>query len=127
MSFNNNEIPAGNNTSPSDQTIALYCRSATKSNYAIDSQKNQLIRFANQNGYTSLSWYVDVGESGAILYRPAMNRLIEDIKSGEIGIVATVSADCIARGFNGLAEWVHLLEEYGARCFAADSRDHELA
>ena len=99
---------------------ALYCRTAQQCDYGIDSQKERLTRFANENGYSNTAWYIDNGESGTTLDRPAMKRLIEDIREGVIHTVVVTGCDRIARGFATMAAWVRLLQETDARCISSD-------
>jgi len=100
--------------------VALYCRSATENELAIERQKDQLLRYVRQTGYDCLSWYIDNGESGLSLDRPAMKRLLADIASGEIDIVVVAKPDRIARDMTIFSEFIEFLREYDVRCVSAD-------
>jgi DNA invertase Pin-like site-specific DNA recombinase len=104
--------------------VALYCRAATQNKPAIDRQKEQLARFVAQLGYTDYVWYIDIGESGFALDRPELNLLREDIVSGQVDMVVTVTTDRIAYGFYALMKWMRLMDSYGVKCFSVDSREH---
>ena len=105
---------------------ALYCRSAADNENAIKSQKEQLLRCVNKKGLTNLSWYIDNGASGNTLIRPAMIRLIADIKFGEISAVVVTSADRISRNMIALSEWVRFARENDVLCVSADTDEREL-
>ena len=100
--------------------VALYCRSATENESAIERQRDQLLRYVRQTGYDRLSWYIDNGESGLTLDRPAMKRLLADIASGEIDIVVVAKSDRIARDMTIFAEFVEYSSEYSVQCVSAD-------
>ena len=99
---------------------ALYCRTAQQFDFGIERQKERLTRFANENGFSNTSWYIDNGESGATLDRPAMKQLIEDIRVGVVQTVVVTGCDRIARDFATMAEWVRLLQESDVRCISSD-------
>ena len=92
---------------------ALYCRTATQDDFAMEHQKERLLHFANENGYTDTVFYIDNGENGSTLNRPAMERLISDICSGKVTRVIAASADRIARGTKPWCEWVMLRKKFG--------------
>jgi DNA invertase Pin-like site-specific DNA recombinase len=46
-----------------------------------DQQKQAIIQYSAEHGYTILEWYVDFGESGTTFSeRPAFNRLLQDVE-----------------------------------------------
>ena len=104
---------------------ALYCRSARQSDHAIGTQKEWLMRFANQTGHTNLKWYIDNGGDGLTLNRPAMNTLMEDIESGTVATVAVTSVDRISRSLVVLAEWMRFLDTHDVRYCAVDSGEND--
>jgi len=99
-----------------EPVTALYCRSAIQDSVAIEKQKNRLACYSEENGYTNISWYIDDGESGLTLDRPAMKRLIDDIHSGEIKTVIVTKSDRIARGMDAMCEWIMLLKGLDVQC-----------
>jgi len=105
---------------------ALYCRTATHDDFAIENQKRHLVDFAEENGFWDYDWYVDNGKSGATLTRPAMNRLISDIRSGKVKTVIVTHADRIARGTEPMSEWVMLLNGLDVRFLTVDSGEDGL-
>ena len=90
--LNNNNSNTAVALKPADSKIALYCRAARKNDHAIKEQKLWLSRFIRQTGYKNPRWYFDNGEGGRTLDRPAMNALMEDIKTGAVDTVAVVLA-----------------------------------
>lgn len=104
---------------------ALYCRTAVSSNpletSGIEAQKHRLLKYAKENGYTNPVLYIDNGESGSRLNRPAMKRLIADIKSSVVKTVIVTSADRIARSIRPMVEWVGLFKgKQDLRCISVD-------
>jgi len=105
---------------------ALYCRTAVQDSFAIEHQKDRLLRFAKENGYTNVAWYIDNGEKGNTLNRPAMERLIADIKLGKVNTVIVTGIDRIARGILPFAEWQRLFQERDAKCITLDTGGQDL-
>jgi DNA invertase Pin-like site-specific DNA recombinase len=110
---------------PADSKIALYCRAARENNHAIKEQKLWLSRFARQTGYKNPKFYIDNGENGMTLDRPAMAALMADIKSGAVDTVAVTSVDRISRGFLTLAEWMRFCNEHNVRCISVESGEFD--
>ena len=71
---------------------ALYCRLSRDDELNGDSnsivnQKAILKKYADDNGFRNIRFYVDDGVSGTTFDRPDFNRLIADVESGQIGTV----------------------------------------
>ena len=105
---------------------ALYCRTAQQSNLGIEKQKEWLSRFAEENDYHNLSWYIDDGESGTTLKRPATERLIMDIQAGEVQTVIVTSASRIARNTALMYDWFRILRDAGVPCLSLDCGGQEI-
>ena len=103
-------------SSATGRKTALYCRTAAMCDFAIRGQEERLRLYVKENNYDNISSYIDNGESGASLNRPAMNRLIADIQSGEVETVIAISEDRFARGIAPLAQWVRILEKTNVEC-----------
>jgi len=72
------------------KTAAIYIRVSTDEQiegYSIDSQKDKLRAYCAARGYTLVGEYVDPGFSGSTTNRPALQRLIVDIKGIDCVIV----------------------------------------
>jgi DNA invertase Pin-like site-specific DNA recombinase len=126
--LNNNLSNTAATHQPSDTRAALYCRAARDNDHAIKEQKMWLSRYARKIGYKNPKWYIDNGEDGRTLERPAMNALMEDIKSGVVNAVAVTSVDRISRGFSDLAEWMRFCNVHNVRYISVESGEfNELA
>ena len=87
-----------------EKRTALYCRlSKDDGNFgessSIQTQKEMLTRYANDNGFQNISFYIDDGYTGTNFNRPDFQRLISDIESGEIETLITKD-DCVKIGLN---------------------------
>ena len=60
-------------------------------------QKQMLEDYANKHGFTNIVHFTDDGWSGASFNRPAWNRLVEGVKSGEITTVIAKDLSRIGR------------------------------
>ena len=56
---------------------------------SIETQKTYLKRYANQNKYDNIKFYIDDGHSGANFERPGFITLKEDIEDNQVSIVIT--------------------------------------
>ena len=50
-------------------------------------QKAILKKYAEDNGFRNIEFYVDDGVSGTTFDRPDFNRMIADVESGRIGTI----------------------------------------
>ena len=71
---------------------ALYCRLSRDDELAGDSnsivnQKAILKKYAEDNGFRNIEFYVDDGVSGTTFDRPDFNRMIADVESGRVGTI----------------------------------------
>ncbi|MDR1051136.1 MAG: recombinase family protein [Deltaproteobacteria bacterium] len=94
---------------------AVYCRPAIHDEIAVARQERRCREFAAGHGYEIVKTYRDCGVSGVTLVRPAMSKLIADIKTGTIGAVITQDIARIARNFALVSEWLELLRAYGVK------------
>lgn len=83
---------------------ALYCRLSKDDDIqgeslSIQSQKETLSFFANQNGWKIVETYIDDGYSGVNFERPAFQRMIADIEAGRIDIVMTKDLSRLGRDY----------------------------
>lgn len=66
------------------------------------------------NGWECLpEQYDDGGLSGSSLDRPALDRLLEDIKSGKINCVVVYNVDRLSRSQRDLSRFMEAFDEYG--------------
>ena len=65
--------------------------------YSIDAQKEFLVSYAKAKEFTEYKFYIDGGFSGKNLERPAIVRLINDVKNHKIDCVIVFKLDRISR------------------------------
>lgn len=83
---------------------ALYCRlskddGTNVDSMSIQSQKDMLSRYAEDNGFTNCEFYVDDGFSGTNFRRPSFQKLIEDIEAEKIATVITKDLSRLGRNY----------------------------
>ncbi|WP_017548615.1 recombinase family protein [Salinicoccus carnicancri] len=91
---------------------ALYIRVSTKeqaeNGHSIAGQENRLRAFAEAKDLSNIEVYKDDGYSGASLNRPEMQRLIRDVKQGQISSILVYKLDRLSRSQK---DTLHLIEE----------------
>ncbi len=95
----------------------IYLRVSTeeqaKEGFSINAQKEKLTSYANINDWDIYDFYIDDGISGKnITDRPSINRLIEDVKSGNVNNVLIYKLDRLTRSVKDLINLIELFEEY---------------
>lgn len=78
----------------------LYARVSTDmqvEGYSIDAQKELLVNFAKSKEFDSYEFYIDGGFSGKDLNRPAIQKLINDVKNRNIDCIIVYKLDRISR------------------------------
>ena len=79
----------------------LYARVSTRgqvrSGYSLAQQREALTEYAAHIGYEVLEEVTDLGESGASLERPGMDRVRELVASGSVSVVLAQDLDRLAR------------------------------
>jgi site-specific DNA recombinase len=98
------------------KTAAIYTRVSSdqqKDNKTIGSQVEELLNFAEQQGYVVPDEYVfkDEGYSGAILVRPGLERVRDLSAEGQIQAVLIYSPDRLSRNY---AYQVVLIDEFSS-------------
>lgn len=97
--------------------IACYCRVSTENqieNYSIDEQRERLAAFCKAKGVNDTEFFVDAGWSGGNLERPAMRRMLEKIRLGEIQTVAVCKLDRLSRSQKDTLYLIEdVFEKYG--------------
>lgn len=82
--------------------VAIYCRVAGNGNaklkqIAIESQRQNLERFAAQKGITVVNCYEDVGYNGLTDDRPGLQQLMADAAAGSFDTVLVYKTDSLYR------------------------------
>lgn len=103
--------------------VALYCRVSTdeqaQRGYSIDNQRDRLVAYCHSQGWDHYELYIDDGYTGTNLNRPALQRLLSDVRRGQAKIVVVYKLDRLSRRQRDV---LHLLEdEFEARDVAFKS------
>ncbi len=80
---------------------ALYIRVSTdaqfEEGYSVDAQKEMLAAYCTTKGWKNYEFYIDGGFTGSNIERPAMQRLIDDVKQGLIFAIVVYKLDRLSR------------------------------
>ncbi len=83
------------------KTAAIYIRVSTdaqrEEGYSIDAQKEMLTAYCVSKGIKKYDYYIDGGFTGSNIDRPALTRLIDDIKNDKISCVIVYKLDRLSR------------------------------
>ena len=81
--------------------VFIYVRVSTqeqaREGYSIDEQTKRLKKYCEAMGWTVVMVYTDAGYSGADTNRPALQRMIRDVKAGKGDAVAVYKLDRLSR------------------------------
>jgi site-specific DNA recombinase len=98
--------------------VGLYARVSTeeqREGQTIDSQVEELRRFAQERGWLITGVYKDEGWSGSILARPELDRLRDDASKGSLNTVLINDVDRLARDVTHLGVIKRDLERRGVQ------------
>ena len=87
---------------------------------SIDSQRKIMQQFCEAKGFQSTGFYADDGFSGTNFDRPDFQKMITDIKRGEINLVIVKDLSRFARNAGGASLYTDMFEEYNVRFIAID-------
>ncbi len=87
-----------------DKITALYCRLSRDDELCGDSnsiknQKEILKKYAEENNFHNLHYYVDDGFSGTNFDRPAFQRLLAEVNDGKIGTIIVKDMSRLGRDY----------------------------
>jgi site-specific DNA recombinase len=102
------------------KTVAIYCRKSTEEGLdrefnSLDAQRQSCEHFAASQSHEG--WvispirYDDGGYSGSNTERPGIQRLLEDIDSGQVQVVAVYKIDRLSRSLNDFVTLLKRLED----------------
>ncbi len=106
---------------------ALYCRLSRDDELSGDSnsivnQKAILKKYAEDNGFRNLSFYVDDGVSGTTFDRPDFNRMIADVESGMVGTIIIKDMSRLGRDYLKVGYYTEIMfPEAGVRFIAINN------
>ena len=94
---------------------AVYARVSTdeqaKEGYSIDSQKDYIISFVKSQGWEIYDFYIDDGYSAKDLKRPAMQKMMSDVKSSRFDVVVFYKLDRLVRSVSDLDKLLQLFDK----------------
>jgi DNA invertase Pin-like site-specific DNA recombinase len=88
---------------------AIYTRLALADDTAIKAHERKLLDYAKRNGYGNCACYRDNGQSGLSPSRPSLQAMLDDVKSGGIGVVIVLDLARLSRNYWRLDEIVTAL------------------
>ena len=90
----------------------LYCRTANSDKSVLESQLKSLYQYGRMNGYEPNTEYCDWNESGLTLDRPSMQKLLADIRAGEVKRIIVKNLSRFSRNLFHINELNHLFCEH---------------
>ena len=87
-----------------NRITALYCRLSRDDllkgdSLSIQHQKDMLSKYAQDNGFSFIDYYVDDGYSGTNFDRPGFQKLITDVEDGKVGTVIVKDLSRLGREY----------------------------
>jgi len=110
-------------TSPAPVRCAIYTRKSTEEGLeqafnSLDAQREACAAYVmsqQHEGWTLLpEYYDDGGISGGTMERPAMQRLLGDVRDGKVDVIVVYKVDRLTRRLVDFAKIVEVLDEAGA-------------
>lgn len=104
------------------QICAIYTRKSTEERLdmafnSLDAQREgceaYILSQKSEGWVASVTEYDDGGYSGGTLERPALNRLLDDIRAGKINIVVVYKIDRLTRSLMDFAKLVEVFDAHG--------------
>ena len=111
----------------SDKITAIYCRLSrddelTGDSNSIVNQKAILNRYAKDQGFKNIQFFVDDGYSGANFKRPDWQRMIELVENDKVGIILAKDMSRIGRNYLEVGIYAEMLfPEHNVRFIAVNS------
>ena len=94
-----------------DKITALYCRLSNDDDLqgesnSITNQKAILLKYAQDNGFRNMQFYIDDGYSGTNFDRPDFQRMIADMENGRIGTIITKDLSRFGRNYIEVGQYI---------------------
>jgi len=96
-----------------EKKVAIYCRVARIDDVSLKRQMQAVIQFAVDKGYNGIYIYLDNGEGGHHVNRPAFTQLNNDMLAGKIQTVMVKDLSRIARNFILVDRWMKMADTLG--------------
>ncbi len=109
-----------------DLITALYCRLSNDDDLqgesnSITNQKAMLQKYAEDNGFRNVQFYIDDGYSGTNFNRPDFIRMIDDVKAGKVGVIITKDLSRFGRDYLMTGQYIEIiLPDYDVRYIAVN-------
>jgi DNA invertase Pin-like site-specific DNA recombinase len=97
--------------------VAIYARVSTLDQDA-SMQVAELHEYCKRKGWHQVTEYVDTGWSGTKSSRPELNRLMADVRLGNVKVILTWKLDRLARSLAHLVQTIQELDSLGVRFVA---------
>lgn len=99
------------------EKVALYVRVSTDEQAingdSLRTQRDELTKYAKKNNYNIVDIYEDDGFSATNLKRPALQRLLNDVKENKIDRILITKLDRLSRGVRNYYKILDTLDEHG--------------
>ena len=111
----------------SDKITAIYCRLSRDDELAGESnsivnQKAILKKYAQEQGFRNIQFFVDDGYSGANFNRPDWKRMIELVENDKVGVIIAKDMSRIVRNYLEVGLYTEMLfPEHDVRFIAVNS------
>ena len=108
-----------------EKITALYCRLSKDDEAAGDSdsivnQRKILDRFARENNFGNVHYFVDDGVTGTVFNRPGLNAMVEQVKQGNVAVVIIKDQSRLGRDVLEVGLLKRTFEEHNVRFIAAN-------
>lgn len=104
---------------------AIYCRVARDDEdtpgEAIEQQRQQIMAYAREMGYTETADYIDNGYSGLNADRPGFAKLNADIEAGRVDVVIAKDPSRFWRDFAHSGQWYSHMDKKGVTVLCPDT------
>lgn len=99
------------------ERVALYIRVSTDEQAingdSLRTQRDELTKYAKKNNYSIVGIYEDDGFSATNLKRPALQRMLEDVKERKIDRILITKLDRLSRGVRNYYKILDILDDNG--------------
>ena len=115
----------------SDKITAIYCRLSrddelTGESNSIVNQKAILTKYAKEQGFRNIQFFVDDGYSGANFNRPDWKRMIELVENDKVGVIIAKDMSRIGRNYLEVGLYTEMLfPEHDVRFIAVNSANQQ--
>lgn len=103
-------------------TVRAYARVSTQAQFdsglGLEAQHASIDAEADRKGWADIEWYVDGGQSGKTMDRPEMQRLLADLRRGDMLVVAKL--DRLSRSLSDFAVLLETAQKRGWNIVALD-------